>query len=94
MEKYLEELDGEGDDEILAGVGSLEDLVAYARTIESPGSSSYGALSRIGPTLKFVDDFSAVVAICLGASTKVIAFVWGSLRLIITLAASADDALQ
>lgn len=94
LERYLEELDGDADDELLAGVGSLEDLVAYARTIEPPGANSSTALSRLGPNLKFVDDFSAVVAICLGANAKVIAFVWGSLRLIITLASSTDDALQ
>lgn len=94
LEKYVEELDEDADDGILAGVGSLEDLIAYARTIEYPGSNSFTALSRLGSSLKFVDDFSAVVAICLGASAKVIAFVWGSLGLIITLASSTDDALQ
>lgn len=93
LEKYREEQDGDGDDEILAGTVSLEDMVAYARTIQSSGSTSVKALSRLGPTLKFVDDFSALVALCLGANAKVIAFVWGSLRLIITLASSAGDAL-
>lgn len=79
---------------MLAGVKSLEDLVAYARTINFPGANSFTALSRLGPTLKLVDDFSAVIAICLGANAKVIGFVWGSLRLIITLASSTDEALQ
>ena len=44
--------------------------------------------------LKFVDDFSAVLAICLGADTKITAFVWGSIRLILSLAFAANDNLQ
>ena len=94
LQKYREELDGEEDNEILAGTQTLDDLVEYARTIEVPGSKSFKTLSRLGPTLKFVDDFSALVALCLGANAPVIAFVWGSLRLIITLASGAGDALQ
>ena len=94
LEKYREELDGEDDYVILEGTGSLEDLLAYARTIQVPGPNSFKALSRLGPTLKFVDDFSALIALCLGANAKITAFVWGSLRLIITLASSAGDALQ
>jgi hypothetical protein len=78
----------------LASAGSLEDLVDYARTLEPYGVDSPGTLSRLLPTLKFVDDFSAVVAICLGANAKATAFVWGSLRIIISLASTADDALQ
>lgn len=94
LEKYKEELGGDDDDRILAGAGSLEDLVDYARGLEPHSTDGLGTLSRLLPTLKFVDDFSAVVAICLGANAKVIAFVWGSLRVIISLASTADDALQ
>jgi hypothetical protein len=51
-------------------LGPLEDLVAYAGTIEPPGSNAFKALSSFDRALKFVDDFSAVVAICLGAKAK------------------------
>ena len=44
--------------------------------------------------LKFVDDFSAVIAVCFGADAKVTAFVWGSIRLMLTLASSAGDTLK
>jgi hypothetical protein len=41
-----------------------------------------------------VDDFSAVIAVCFGADTKLTAFVWGSIRLMLTLASSAGDTLK
>lgn len=51
-------------------------------------------MNRLGPTLKFVDDFSAVIAICFGADAKLTAFVWGSIRLMLTLASSTGDILK
>jgi hypothetical protein len=56
--------------------------------------SAFGSLQRLGPTLKFVDDFSAVIAVCFGADAKLTAFVWGSIRLMLTLASSAGDTLK
>lgn len=94
LERYREELKDDDHNEILAGTKSLDDLIAYVSTIQVPGSNAFQPLSRLGPKLKFVDDFSALVALCLGTNTKITAFVWGSLRLIITLASSAGDALQ
>lgn len=44
--------------------------------------------------LKFVDDFSAVIAVCFGADAKLTAFVWGSIRLMLTLASSAGDSFK
>ena len=96
MERYREEL-GEGDDyELITGSGSLDDLINYAKTIETGGAqrTALNSLNRLGPILKFVDDFSAVIAVCFGADAKLTAFVWGSIRLIITLASSASDTLQ
>ena len=51
-------------------------------------------MHRLGPTLKFVDDFSAVLAVCFGADAKLTAFVWGSIRLMLHLASSAADTLK
>lgn len=51
-------------------------------------------MHRLGPTLKFVDDFSAVIAVCFGADAKLTAFVWGSIRLMLHLASSAGDILK
>jgi hypothetical protein len=51
-------------------------------------------MNRLGPTLKFVDDFSALIAVCFGADAKLTAFVWGSIRLMLTLASSAGDTLK
>jgi hypothetical protein len=56
--------------------------------------SALDSMSRLGPTLKFVDDFSAVIAVCFGANAKLTAFVWGSIRLMLTLASSAGDTLK
>ena len=51
-------------------------------------------MNRLGPTLKFVDDFSAVLAVCFGADAKLTAFVLESIRLMLDLAASAADTLK
>jgi len=51
-------------------------------------------MSRLGPKLKFVDDFSAIIALYFGADTKLTALVWGSIRLMLTLASSAGDTLR
>lgn len=44
--------------------------------------------------LKFVDDFSAVIALFFGANARLTAFVWGSIRLILSLAVAANENLQ
>lgn len=51
-------------------------------------------MHRLGPILKFVDDFAAIAALYLGADAKVTAFFWGSIRLILRLSSSAGDTLQ
>lgn len=51
-------------------------------------------MNRLGPILKFIDDFSAIIAVSFGADAKLTAFVWGSIRLILTLASTAGDTLQ
>jgi NB-ARC domain len=98
LERYLEEL--EANDEasyqeiITSEATSIDDVLDYAKTLESLLPRERGALTslnRLGPILKFVDDFSAAIAICFGADAKLTAFVWGSIRLILTLSSSAGD---
>ena len=51
-------------------------------------------LNRLDPTLKFLSDFSAIVAVSFGADTTITALVWGSIRLILSLASSTHDNIQ
>lgn len=51
-------------------------------------------LNGLAPKMKFVDDFSAIIALCFGADATLTAMVWGSIRLILTPASSAGDTLQ
>jgi len=65
--------------------------------MQIPASGNYPAVTsiqRLAPRLKFVDDFSAVLAVCFGADATVTAAVWGSIRLILDQAASAGETLQ
>lgn len=78
MERYREEL-GEADDrDIVFGAGSLDDLVNYAKMIEPSlplERTALSSLHRLKPIFKFVEDFSAVIAICFGADARPTAFV-------------------
>lgn len=51
-------------------------------------------MNRLAPKFKFVDDFSTIIALAFGADASLTAVVWGSIRLILKLAASAGDNLQ
>jgi ATP-dependent Clp protease ATP-binding subunit ClpA len=97
LERYREELETNDDYQSITEIESLEDLLNYTKTIEPllpRERSALDSMHRLGPTLKFVDDFSAVIAVCFGADTKLTAFVWGSIRLMLTLASSAGDTLK
>ncbi|KAF2477128.1 TPR-like protein [Lindgomyces ingoldianus] len=97
IDRYREELDENDDYQSITEIGSLEELLDSTKSIEPLLPSERNALSsmqRIGPTLKFVDDFSAVIAVCFGADPKLTAFVWGSIRLVLSLASSAGDTLK
>jgi hypothetical protein len=97
LERYREELEETDDYEDIIGTRSLEDLVSYAKSIEPVvplERNALNSMNRLGPILRYVDDFSAVIAVCFGADAKLTAFVWGSIRLILTLAASAGETLQ
>jgi hypothetical protein len=97
LERYREELANSDDYATITEIASLDDLVDYTKTMEPLLPRERNALDsirRLKPTLKFVDDFSAVIALCFGADAKLTAFVWGSIRLILTLASSAGDTLK
>ena len=97
LERYREELEENDDYEDVIEIGSLEDLLNDSRTIESllpRDRAAFISINRLGPKLQLVDDFSAVIAVYFGADAKLMAFVWGSIRLILTLASSAGDTLQ
>lgn len=51
-------------------------------------------MNRLGSRLKFVDDFSAIIALYFGADANLTGLVWGSIRLMLTLASSAGDTLK
>ena len=97
MERYQEELEENDDYQSIVEIASLDDLLNYIKTIEHSlprGRNALSSMQRLGPTLKFVDDFSAVIAVCFGADAKLTAFVWGSIRLMLTLASNAGDTLK
>lgn len=72
----------------------MEQLVDQIRTYNPVNPKEKATLNRLDPILKFVNDFSAIVAICFGTDAKIAALVWGSIRLILQLASSSTEALQ
>lgn len=75
----------------------MQDVLDHAKTfgiLNARERSTLNAFNRLGSILKVVDDFSAVIAVCFGVDAKLTALVWGSLRIMLTLAASAGDTLQ
>ncbi|KAM4066810.1 tetratricopeptide repeat domain-containing protein [Hirsutella rhossiliensis] len=97
LEKYLDELQGAEDYRAIQDVQSLEQLIASFASIQTTAGTHFGDLSslkRLAPRLKFVDDFSAVLALCFGADAALTAAVWGSIRLILMHASSAAETLQ
>ena len=74
--------------------GTLEDLVEHIKTLEPPNVKEKAVINRLDTVLKFFNDFSAVLAVCFGADAKLAALVWGSIRMVLTLASSASDTLR
>ncbi|KJZ74929.1 hypothetical protein HIM_05660 [Hirsutella minnesotensis 3608] len=97
LEKYREELQAAEDYQAIQKVHTLEELINSFSSIQDATPSKYAgvlSLNRIGPRLKLVDDFSAVLALCFGADAALTAAVWGSIRLILSHASSAAETLQ
>ena len=77
--------------------GTMQNLVDYAKSSQSLAQerNSVASMQRLTPILRFLDDFAAVLAYCLGANTTTTALVWGSIRLMLVLCPnSAQDTLQ
>ncbi|KAI0113624.1 P-loop containing nucleoside triphosphate hydrolase protein [Nemania sp. FL0031] len=94
LEQYRLELQGTENYETIPNVGSLEELIGSFAQIQATAPGSYSginSLNRLAPKLKFVDDFSAVLALCFGADAALTAAVWGSIRLILAHASSTVD---
>lgn len=97
MERYQEELGKNEDYQAINEVHSLDDLLSHVNVLQTAPTrdrQALASLNRLAPRFKFVDDFSAIVALCAGADAASTALVWGSIRLLITLASSAGDTLQ
>ncbi|KAK5088845.1 hypothetical protein LTR05_003067 [Lithohypha guttulata] len=97
VERYKEELAEEDVyNAVLKEAGTLQDVLSDARNLEMHVHPRSTLLSfrSFGPTLKFIDDFSAMVAICFGANIQATALIWGSIRLILSLAHKASEKLQ
>lgn len=97
LEKYRDELRGAGDYDAIQKVRTLDELIDSFASMQDAAPSNYAgvlSLSRIAPRLKFVDDFSAVLALCFGADAGLTAAVWSSIRLILSHASSAAETLQ
>jgi len=97
LERYREELQGSEDYDTILKIHSLQGLIGSLSSVRFPASGDYSGLlflHRLAPRLKFVDDFSAVLALCFGADATLTATVWGSIRLILDQASSAAETLK
>ncbi|RYC57267.1 hypothetical protein CHU98_g8943 [Xylaria longipes] len=97
LERYRDELGGSEDYQAVHEVHSLEDLLTHVNTLQNAqprNRQRLASLNRLAPKFKFLDDFSAIIALTFGADPTLTAVVWGSVRLILTLASSAGDTLN
>lgn len=81
----------------MEGVYTLDELIKSLSAIQDNAPGHYTgvvSLNKIAPRLKFVDDFSALLALCFGADAALTAAVWGSIRLILRYASSAAETFQ
>jgi hypothetical protein len=98
VERYREELEDNDEYDNIIRVGSLEDLLNDTEFMESLLPHKRTPLStirhRLGLKLKFMDDFSTIIALCVDTNAAFTALIWGSIRLILTLTSSSTDLLQ
>ncbi|KAK3936099.1 hypothetical protein QBC46DRAFT_395878 [Diplogelasinospora grovesii] len=97
LEKYRENLANPRDYQMIQSVHSLDELVRSLASIQTAATDKYSgviSLNDIAPRLKFVDDFTAVIALCFGADAALTTAVWGSIRLILSHAAKAGETLK
>ena len=96
LERYRAELGEKEEDEYqsILEAGTLEGLVGQIKTIQPPKAKARAIVNRLELAMKFINDFSAGVATCFGVDAKLTAIVWGSIRLILTLASSTSETLR
>ncbi|RHZ46901.1 uncharacterized protein CDV56_103201 [Aspergillus thermomutatus] len=97
LENFREELAGDDDLAMILGTKGVEEVLQDAKLLQpvgSPGRKALESVNRLKPMIKFVNDFSAVLAVTFGADTAMTAVVWGSIRMILTLASSTSNTLQ
>ena len=97
VKSYHDELEKDDDDQDIIEVGSLEALLDHRKMIEQllpPERTIFNMINRLEARLKFIDDFSALIVLYFGADANLTGLVWGSIRLILTLASSAGDTFQ
>ncbi|KAI1138886.1 hypothetical protein F5Y05DRAFT_354227 [Hypoxylon sp. FL0543] len=97
LERYQQELGSNEDYQVIQEVHSLDDLLGHVSSKQfTPfrDGEILSSLNRLAPKLKFMDDFSGIIALASGADEKLAAVVWGSIRLILKFASSARDTLR
>ena len=88
LDKYREELKDGDDFEENLYVNSMEELIGQVRAMDVQNArvaKTISSLNRLEPMLMNLNDFSAVIALFLGANVKGAALVWGSLRIILSV---------
>lgn len=97
LESYHKDLAADDDFRMILETGSLEELLADDHILQPfgpQGRKALDSMNRLKPTFKLLNDFSVVLAVSFGVGTAVTAVVWGSIRMILTLASAADNTLQ
>ncbi|EXF84562.1 hypothetical protein CFIO01_04730, partial [Colletotrichum fioriniae PJ7] len=97
LDRYKDELESIEEFQSIQDIQSLRDLINSVETLQTVAPRNHIGLvplNRLAPRLKFIDDFSAVLALCFGADAALTAAVWGSIRLILGHASSAAETFQ
>ncbi|KAL4735582.1 TPR-like protein [Aspergillus similis] len=97
LHSYQEELGSEDDFQTILETDSLDELLDDKQILEPfgpQGRKALDSINRLKPMFTMLNDFSAVLAVSFRAGTTVTALVWGSLRIILTLASAADNTLN
>ncbi|KAI9841903.1 MAG: hypothetical protein M1837_000289 [Sclerophora amabilis] len=95
LNRYKMELN-DGKDFVLE-VDGVEELLDQTRALETGLARKSGPSTTIGrlePVFSQLNNFAAVMALCFGTNVETTALVWGSIRLILTLASPAQDVLS
>lgn len=88
LENFREELAADDDLKMILQTHGAEQLLhdtTFLRPVGSPGRKALDSINRLKPMIKFVNNFSAALAVAFGADSVVTALVWGSIRMILTV---------